>query len=418
MPQLVKFIYCVTLTALILSSGVLHAKVITDLNVIVAEVEDQSQSTRNKAISEAFKLVLVRYTGLTPQSLSSTIRENRLTANQYLQRYQYETIDESQLQPSEDETLNLIMIFDEVGIAKLLSQLNLPAWNNNRPELLTWIAVGDKRFRLLLGPDYESQLKTLIRGTGNDPFLDMSSFADQPQPSSNNDTEEETLDPLEQLFLDKVGTDQSLLDVMGMIADERGLPLILPLLDLEDSLTIDSADVWGQFVTQLRLASERYNPDAILAGRVELVADGWLMDWLLLDQSTSEVWQGSAETLSEALSAGLEQSIERIASRFAVVQDTSTSSLIEVSITGINSLSDIAAVEAYLKAQPAISALYPSRVNTTEVRFKLALIGELASLLQSIQLEKRLEETTVSEMQISVNAFDISQPSIYFVWNG
>jgi len=52
------------------------------------------------------------------------------------------------------------------------------------------------------------------------------------------------------------------------------------------------------------------------------------------------------------------------------------------------------------------------------VRFKLALIGELASLLQSIQLEKRLEETTVSEMQISVNAFDISQPSIYFVWNG
>jgi len=143
-----------------------------------------------------------------------------------------------------------------------------------------------------------------------------------------------------------------------------------------------------------------------------------LMDWLLLDQSTSEVWQGSAETLSGALSAGLEQSIERIASRFAVVQDTSTSSLIEVSVTGINSLSDIAAVEAYLKAQPAISGLYPSRVTATEVRFKLALIGELASLLQSIQLEKRLEETTVSEMQISVNAFDTSQPSIYFVWNG
>ena len=418
MPQIVKFIYCVTLTLLILSSVVLHAKVMTDLNVIVAEVEDQSQSTRNKAISDAFKLVLVRYTGLTPQSLSSTIRENRLTANQYLQRYQYETLDESQLQSSEDETFNLIMIFDEVGIAKLLSQLNLPAWNNNRPELLTWIAVGDKRYRLLLGPDYEPQLRTLIRGTSNDPFLDMPSLAGQPEPSSNTDIEEETLDPLEQLFLDKVGTDESLLDVMGTIADERGLPLILPLLDLEDSLTIDSADVWGQFVTQLRLASERYNPDAILAGRVELVANGWLMDWLLLDQSTSEVWQGSAETLSGALSAGLEQSIERIASRFAVVQDTSTSSLIEVSVTGINSLSDIAAVEAYLKAQPAISGLYPSRVTATEVRFKLALIGELASLLQSIQLEKRLEETTVSEMQISVNAFDISQPSIYFVWNG
>lgn len=418
MLQLVKFTYCVTLTVLILSSDALHAKVMTDLNVIVAEVEDQSQSTRNKAISDAFKLVLVRYTGLTPQSLSSTIRENRLTANQYLQRYQYETVDELQLQPSEDETFNLIMIFDEVGIAKLLSQLNLPAWNNNRPELLTWIAVGDKRFRLLLGPDYESQLRTLIRGTSNDPFLDMPSLAGQPEPSSNTDIEEETLDPLEQLFLDKVGTDESLLDVMGTIADERGLPLILPLLDLEDSLTIDSADVWGQFVTQLRLASERYNPDAILAGRVELVADGWLMDWLLLDQSTSEVWQGSAATLSGALSAGLEQSIERIASRFAVVQDTSTSSLIEVSVTGINSLSDIAAVEAYLKAQPAISGLYPSRVTATEVRFKLALIGELASLLQSIQLEKRLEETTVSEMQISVNAFDISQPSIYFVWNG
>ena len=78
----------------------------------------------------------------------------------------------------------------------------------------------------------------------------------------------------------------------------------------------------------------------------------------------------------------------------------------------------MAALETYLKSQPAISNVYLSRVSGTNVRYKLELIGDLTSLLQSIQLEQRLTETTASESQISMNPLDISQASIYFDWNG
>jgi len=390
--------------------------VINDLNVVITEVEDQSQSTRNKAIAEGFELALVRVTGLSPDSISATIRENRLRANQYLQRYQYDVPAEPTGSDEQSEPIKLVMIFDEIGISNLLNQLNLPAWNNNRPELLAWIAIGDKRFRLLLGPEYEYQLKSLVTRSLNDPFLNIELSEEQNQ--SDQSINDDEVDPLEQLFLDKVGTDESLLDIMDKVATERGLPLVFPLLDLQDNITLDTGDVWGQFVSQIREASNRYSPDLTLVGRVELVNEGWLMDWLLLDETSSEIWQGSGQTLSEALVTGLEESIERIAKRFAVVQDTSSSSLLEISINDVGTAADMAALETYLKSQPAISNVYLSRVSGTNVRYKLELIGDLTSLLQSIQLEQRLTETTASESQISMNPLDISQASIYFDWNG
>ena len=416
MSNSLKFLQLFVFILVCILATSIHAKVINDLNVVTTEVEDQSQSTRNKAIAEGFELALVRFTGLPPDSISATVRENRLRASQYLQRFQYDVPDELIGSDEQPEPIKLVMIFDEIGISNLLNQLNLPAWNNNRPELLAWIAIGDKRFRLLLGPEYESQLKSLVTRSLNDPFLNIELSEEQNQ--SEQYINDDEVVPLEQLFLDKVGTDESLLDIMDRVATQRGLPLVFPLLDLQDNITLDTGDVWGQFVSQIREASNRYSPDLTLVGRVELVNQGWLMDWLLLDETSSEIWQGSGQTLSEALVAGLEDSIERIAKRFAVVQDTSSSSLLEISINGVGTTADMAALETYLKSQPAISNVYLSRVSGTNVRYKLELIGDLTSLLQSIQLEQRLTETTASESQISMNPLDTSQASIYFDWNG
>ena len=398
-------------------AGVLQAKVINDLNVITTEVSEQSREVRDQAIADGFELAVVRFTGLPSHIIAATIRENSLRASQYLQRYRYEVTEQSAETEQQAESTKLVMIFDEGGILSLVDQLNLPAWNNNRPELLAWIAIGDKRYRLLLGPEYESQLKTLVTRSLNDPFMRVEPPEKQTSPTSTKSASEE-LNPAERLYLDKVGTSENLLEILDTVASNRGLPLVLPLLDLQDNISLDTGDVWGQFVSQIREASTRYKPDLTLVGRVELVNDGWLLDWLLLDDNSSELWQASAKTLSEALVTGLEETIERIASRFAVVQDSSKSSLLEISVSNIVTIADMAAMEDYLKKQPAIANVYLSRVSGTNVRYKLELIGDLSSLLQSIQLERRLVETTAPESQITMNLLDTTPVSIYFDWNG
>src|SRR5690606_29456071 len=48
------------------------------------------------------------------------------------------------------------------------------------------------------------------------------------------------------------------------IADERGLPIAFPLLDLADLTSVMPADIWGGFDEPVTQASERYGADAIL----------------------------------------------------------------------------------------------------------------------------------------------------------
>ena len=49
----------------------------------------------------------------------------------------------------------------------------------------------------------------------------------------------------------------------------HGLPLTLPLIDLEDQRAIQFTDVWGGFTGTIATASRRYRPQVVLTGRLE-----------------------------------------------------------------------------------------------------------------------------------------------------
>lgn len=66
------------------------------------------------------------------------------------------------------------------------------------------------------------------------------------------------------------------------VADERGLPIRFPLLDLEDMVSVTAADIWGGFVEQVEAASERYGADAVVIGRINSDPFGRSVRWTLL----------------------------------------------------------------------------------------------------------------------------------------
>src|SRR5690606_25504380 len=150
--------------------------------------------------------------------------------------------------------------FNAARVSQALAQRNRPVWGPERPLTLLWVAFDDGfGERVLLG--------------ANDAGVAAGS-------------------PLAELL-------QTTRAELAAAADERGLPIALPLLDLEDLQALTFTDVWGGFEEPIRAASARYGADSILIGRVRIGDFGPEVQWLLLGAAGRQLLAGS--TISEGL---------------------------------------------------------------------------------------------------------------------
>ena len=122
----------------------------------------------------------------------------------------------------------------------------MPVWGPERPLTLVWIAVDD--------------------GVGGRALLGANEAAQFGTPTTPQRAE----------LLTTVRAD------VVAAADERGLPIAWPLLDLEDLNAVTFTDVWGGFDDRIVAASTRYRADAVLIGRVRPGIFGNEVEWLFV----------------------------------------------------------------------------------------------------------------------------------------
>src|SRR5690606_34094874 len=77
----------------------------------------------------------------------------------------------------------------------------------------------------------------------------------------------------------------------------------LPLLDLNDLMSITARDVWSGFEQQITFASSRYDHDGVVVVRVyrsdlSLTDLAWTLDWRL--KLGANHWQGQLEATTHA----------------------------------------------------------------------------------------------------------------------
>src|SRR5690606_41001353 len=107
--------------------------------------------------------------------------------------------------------------FDGVSLSRALRQAGLPDWGTERPDVLVWLAVDDGGDRYLVSESGGQHIAPLVR----------------------------------------------------QAARRRGLPVTLPLLDVEDQRALLFSDVWGGFFGRVETASQRYQPQVILTGKLQ-----------------------------------------------------------------------------------------------------------------------------------------------------
>lgn len=131
-----------------------------------------------------------------------------------------------------------------------------------------------------------------------------------------------------------VGDGQASAEPLRRAAQHRGLPLRLPLGDLQEQLVANAKQLEGKDPAPLREASERYGADALLAVHAHEADGKWQGKWQLWQGEQRE--QGSAEgadpaALADAVMLAVSS---RLAPRY--VTRPGASSELQVQVQGMN----------------------------------------------------------------------------------
>ena len=226
-----------------------------------------------------------------------------------------------------------------MALAKEVRAAGLPYWGSERPDVLLWLAIDDRGRRYLVSDNAGG---TAARS-------------------------------------------------LSRAAYQHGLPLTLPLMDLEDQRAVQFTDVWGGFTNTLEAASQRYRPQVLLVGKVghSGASGGWRGAWTLLGAGAQQSWISHAAKLETAIEQGISEASEWLALQYAAVAtDTSVRSLI---VEGVRGLEDYGRVSSYLASLTPVDELQVARISDQEVEFALHLNSEERNLLQVITLGKVLQ---------------------------
>jgi hypothetical protein len=345
---MIKRVFLVFALLLLIFSGASQATTLHQLYQLKVEVADQSPAERKQGIARAFDLLLVRITGDNQIAEHEKAEALRLRARQWVRQFRYEEVTPP-VPPADGNGgdiilpkpyLQLLIRFDEKAVNKALWDSQLPVWGKTRPAVLVWIAIQDEQRRALVDPNEVSELH----------------------------------------------------DAMRAHAQRRGLPLVFPLMDLEDQMNISVNDVWANFSDSIELASARYVPEATLVGRVQTDFFGaWQVRWTLYQGGRSQSWaMPAAGTFEDVAIAGIDGVADDLAQRYAHVRgDDDGAYWLEVG--DVRNLQDYVRVSRYLESLEPVKGVYVTQLGQSSLSFRLTLRGSINAVEQAISLGSTLK---------------------------
>jgi len=306
-----------------------------DLYTSEVDVTDQTPAVREAALQRALGEVLVRVAGQNAVLDSAPAKAMLKNPTKLVQQYRYFTSSTAAA-----PQLRLWVRFDGEAIRQSLQQQGLAYWGAERPDTLAWLAVEDRGKRYVVSATDDSEVRRQLETA----------------------------------------------------AAARGVPLLFPLMDLEDQSRARFSDIWGGFFDNVLAASARYNPSAVLIGRLNRSpSGGWAARWYLQVAGIPSAWTDSRQQLEDLSRQGIADTADILASRFAVAPAGGSTDRLSISVSGIDSLADYARTGNYLASLTSVAAVQVEQVEATAVRYALQLHGGLHDLTRTISIGTVLE---------------------------
>ena len=383
---------------------------VKDLYQATVDVDSQASAQREQAIKSALAGVFLKVGGKHGISNNPVLKKAQKNASRYVSQYRYQL---------NDEQLSLVVHFNEDKVNQLFKQANLALWGSLRPQVLLWLV------------DEQGNTRQII--------------ADSDSSSDSSATSELDYDPKNN---SAIQAEANIPQVINTFSELRGLPLIMPLMDLTDSEQVSIEDFWDYYPEQVKQASLRYFADTVVVMRVsdstllsleeqvltqnqestldnnldcgllcqqqEKVQQPKVLDWRVYSQGTIYFKQYHGVNKVELINQGLSDITELIYQSYALLDSASNDFVIEVK--NVTSLENDMRLFNFLKDLSAVNTVTLMTAQADKRQFKLELTGSKTSFLASLKLNDKLtqviEPQVEIEPQIDIESLDDSTEAI------
>lgn len=341
---------------------------VSDLYRVSVAVDDQGDESRKLGVQWAFQQLLIKVSGYQEVLVNPILVAASRNAERYMQGFSYK-------QDSVDEQVYLQAWFSKALIIPLMKRAQAPIWGENRPLLLNWLAIeptedGKTENQFTQAEDvFESNLDAegIIRG--------------------------ERVLVSEQVPEWQMRFERAFL--------ERGLPTLWPMADLEDQTSLPLNQLWWLFPEAIRLASQRYQADAILAGKLNQSAQGlWQYEGLLFHGEQQRNIIAEADSPLAALTIAASQAGQYFADQFAIKSDPMGGrSGLRVVVKEVNDFTDYSQVLNYLKSITGVRLVEVAQVDKDNLQLYLSLEGDWDKVQRIIRLDNKLSMLQEKEFE-------------------
>ena len=305
--------------------------------ITVGASSDEQRQLMAKGLAQVFAKVSGDENVVADDGINGYLKD----AQSYLLSFSFEPNDEKRVNALGEvvDTQKLKMSFDSSRVNSSLTSQGFPVWGARRPEIMVWIASDNNGVREILSGESHLDLANDFR----------------------------------------------------QLADARGLPVIFPHLDLEDQLTLDVSELWGLFPEAISKASSRYNPDAILAGRVEYLSEHqWRSEWLFVFNGEQRKLSINGDSRQDMIDQILAQVSSRLASQYAVYLNSMFEDQVTLRISGIKTLAEYHSVLQYVGNMTGVKSSTVTSVAGNVLKIKVDVSGDTQQLRDLIALDSHL----------------------------
>lgn len=317
-------------------------------------VTSQSAAERERAARMALGDLAVRVSGDQAAREHEEINAALGRAQDYVYEFNYASTNETlERDGRELPATKLVLKFSPSAIEGLLRTAGLPLWPPNRPALLVWLVKDDAE-------------------------------------GLQQVTEDERREALREL------------------AEQRGLPLILPLHDLEDRLALSARQLWSMDEPAIEKASERYDADAVLVGRYSSTSTGvWRSNWQLYHSQGNPTFDVEGASAQELIGSAFHRVADHLADLYAVTPSEAGPAAAVIELVNVDSFGQYKQAQRYLDGLAMIRRTELVSVDPQGLVLRLYMEGDLERLLSTLALDKK--------MQPSVQAAHVNLPENPFL---
>lgn len=342
-----------------------RAEPVLDLYAADILVASQSAGERERASRQALQDLVVRVSGNPLAGEHPVVLEASSRAQDFIHEFDYTSTQEIIERDGEElPATRLGLKFSPTAVERLLRSAGLSLWPANRPSVLVWLVERD--------------------GQG----------------------------------LHRV-SDSDARDQLRARAEVRGLPLILPLNDLEDRLALSARQLWGLEEEAILQASLRYGADAVLVGRYSETSTGRIRsDWQLYHSLAGTRFDVRTEAEQPLMAEAIDQVANRFASLYAIVPREEGPDTLVLQLGNIEDFAAFKAAERYLNDLALVRRTELVSVRPGVLMLRLITEGDVDRLLSALALDRKLIPAAQSDrVVLTENRFQpqgtMANPLVY-----